>query len=432
MAVDTASEIVIVGAGCFGLSTAYHLLKRGFTKVTVLDRSEVLPAPEAASTDLNKIVRSSYADVFYARLAQDAIAEWKNESEWADAYHESGVFVRLTGGGAYADGAYISDKAIGARVESLPDAAAIRSVFPPGVPLAPFADSSGYLNRDGGWANASQGVAILISKVAALGGRVIPGKPVAKLLKTNGTTTGVACADGTAYPADLVVLSAGSWTASSFPALKLGDKCLSTGQCILAVQLSQEEADLYRACPVYLDLTSGFYAFPPNADNMIKFAAHMGGYTHMVAAPDADAAAPISTPTFVPAPSGTGSRIPRSDIAAARAALAQVYPALAEKPLCMTRMCWYTDSPDEDWVIGRHPDDRGVMLATSGSGHAYKFLPVIGRLVADAIQGTMEPALVQKFALDRPTSPALVSRPGFPAQELDFSALCEPADLLQP
>lgn len=48
------SEIVVVGAGCFGLSTAYHLLQRGYTKITILDRSAVLPAPEAASTDINK------------------------------------------------------------------------------------------------------------------------------------------------------------------------------------------------------------------------------------------------------------------------------------------------------------------------------------------------------------------------------------------
>lgn len=47
-------DIVIVGAGCFGLSTAYHLLLRGYKRVTVLDRSDQLPAPDAASRDLNK------------------------------------------------------------------------------------------------------------------------------------------------------------------------------------------------------------------------------------------------------------------------------------------------------------------------------------------------------------------------------------------
>lgn len=46
--------VVIVGAGCFGISTAYHLLKRGFKDVTVIDQSDSLPAPDAASTDLNK------------------------------------------------------------------------------------------------------------------------------------------------------------------------------------------------------------------------------------------------------------------------------------------------------------------------------------------------------------------------------------------
>jgi sarcosine oxidase / L-pipecolate oxidase len=51
---STETKILIVGAGCFGLSTGYHLLKRGYREVTIIDRSEVLPAPDAASTDLNK------------------------------------------------------------------------------------------------------------------------------------------------------------------------------------------------------------------------------------------------------------------------------------------------------------------------------------------------------------------------------------------
>lgn len=48
------SKIVIVGAGVFGLSTAEYLLKRSYSDITILDRSEVLPAPDAASCDINK------------------------------------------------------------------------------------------------------------------------------------------------------------------------------------------------------------------------------------------------------------------------------------------------------------------------------------------------------------------------------------------
>jgi len=52
-------RVVIVGAGCFGLSTAYHLLIRGYTNVIILDRSTVLPAPDASSNDINRSERPS-------------------------------------------------------------------------------------------------------------------------------------------------------------------------------------------------------------------------------------------------------------------------------------------------------------------------------------------------------------------------------------
>jgi sarcosine oxidase / L-pipecolate oxidase len=48
--------VLVVGGGCFGISTAYHLLMRGFKNVTVVDRSDVLPAPDAASTDLSQFL----------------------------------------------------------------------------------------------------------------------------------------------------------------------------------------------------------------------------------------------------------------------------------------------------------------------------------------------------------------------------------------
>lgn len=131
------SQIVVIGAGCFGLSTAYHLLLRGYDDITVLDRSATLPAPDAASNDINRsmypsqkyyptsmprdfgkrmesrksshldskshhldqqyihfswffcsVVRSSYADKFYAKLAKEAIASWKDQEKWGDTYDE--------------------------------------------------------------------------------------------------------------------------------------------------------------------------------------------------------------------------------------------------------------------------------------------------------------------------------------------------------
>ncbi|CAL1711342.1 unnamed protein product [Somion occarium] len=430
MVANTNSKIVIIGAGCFGLSTAYHLLRRGFTSVTVLDRSPVLPAPDAASTDLNKIVRSAYADIFYSKLAREAIAEWKDFEEWKDTYHESGVVVIGWGQETYADKAYENDVALGARIETLAEPAAIRARFPADVKTASFEGMSGYLNRDGGWAFAAQGIQLLLSKVNALGGTVVPSKSVVKLLQREGKTHGVECADGSSYEADLVVIASGSWTASAFPDLDLGAKCLATGQSVVMVQLSPEEGEKYRKCPVFLDLHSGFYIFPPNVDNLVKMAIHTGGHTYTQTPLGNPDHAPISTPRTALSHGDQGLRIPKEVIQNLRDNLRAVYPELAEKPFSQTRLCWYTDSPDEDWIISVHPKDSGLVLATSGSGHAYKFLPNIGRLVVDLIQGKMEPSLVQKFALDRQMVVHDIFRPGQTARELDVDELCTPEDLL--
>lgn len=114
-------------------------------------------------------------------------------------------------------------------MHALKDGEAIRSVFPKGVNVASFEKSSGYLNLDGGWANAAQGIRFMTASVVALGGKVIPGKSVVRLLRENGRTSGVQFSDGTTYDATLVVLATGSWTASSFPDLDFGGKCIATG-----------------------------------------------------------------------------------------------------------------------------------------------------------------------------------------------------------
>lgn len=51
-----------------------------------------------------------------------------------------------------------------------------------------------------------------------------------------------------------------------------------------------------------------------------------------------------------------------------------------------TRLCWYTDSFDNHFVIDHVPDTPGLMVATGGSGHGFKFLPNLGKYVVDKIE----------------------------------------------
>ncbi|KAI0753075.1 FAD dependent oxidoreductase [Daedaleopsis nitida] len=375
-------RITIVGAGVFGLSTAYHLLQRGYRDVTVLD-----------------LVRSSYADAFYTALARESIAAWKDTQRWGDTYHESGVYCAMQGRDSYIDEAYKNDLAHGARVDTLESAEAVRAIFPENVNVALPEDARGFLNHDGGWAFASQGVARMMEMITSLGGKILAGKAVVELARASGRVVGVHCADGSVFDTDLLVLSVGSWTASGFPDLGLDGQCLATGQTVAFVQLTPEEAEQYRKCPVYLDFHSGFYVFPPNHENIVKCAIHSGGFVQKIRAAKSDIY--VSTPRTVTSDGDDGLRIPRSSVQKIRTELRRIYPDLAQKPFSGTRLCWYTDSPNDDWVIGAHPDVPNLFLATSGSGHAYKFLLTIGNLVADAIEGKLSPELKKKFAVNR-------------------------------
>lgn len=57
-------------------------------------------------------------------------------------------------------------------------------------------------------------------------------------------------------------------------------------------------------------------------------------------------------------------------------------------------------------------------------------MPVIGRIVADAVEGTLDPLLVKKFAVDRDCTNNISSRSGCAIIELDIKDLCCPEDLL--
>jgi sarcosine oxidase/L-pipecolate oxidase len=75
--------------------------------------------------------------------------------------------------------------------------------------------------------------------------------------------------------------------------------------------------------------------------------------------------------------------------------LNEYLPELSEEgiDISLTRVCWYTDTFDNHYVVDRVPNKEGLMVATGGSGHAFKFLPNIGNWVVDIMEQT---------AMDRP------------------------------
>ena len=106
-----------------------------------------------------------------------------------------------------------------------------------------------------------------------------------------------------------------------------------------------------------------FYGFPQIDARGVKVAEHSGG-------------------TVVEDPSQVDRRLDVVDegrvIDFCRAHLPQLGGRSLE-----TSVCLYTMTPDGHFVIDRHPEYPQVALAAGLSGHGFKFVPVLGRILAD-------------------------------------------------
>ncbi|ODO05135.1 hypothetical protein L198_01823 [Cryptococcus wingfieldii CBS 7118] len=435
---STKPTVLIVGAGEFGASTAVSLLKTGnYGNVTVVDRAPVLPAMDAASCDINKVVRFDYYDRDYCDLAKAAIDEW-NKDEWKGIYHQPGVCIRWNDDGSY-DANY-SKKVFENVKEKIPSVSLIstRDQFVPHlapnnatIPVTdPASNALGYFNPYGGWANAAGAVEKLYKDLLALGGTLEAGVDFEELLFTEGgkDVRGIRTKAGKEYTADKVIVALGSWTAAH-PALSgLLPKGLltATGQVVAAVQLSPEDAKRYADIPVSMHYDgSAFYMFPPNKDGLLKFAFHAAGFTSESGVP--------RTATDPEAVQWTEENkkgwIPKASLAGLRHQLDVVYPELAKMPIAYSRMCWYSDVVDGDWVIDYSKQYPSLMFATGGAGHAFKFLPIIGNLIRSRFENTLEPHLVQKWRASRESAAEDPARAGMQRKPLDLNEFVGEAEL---
>src|SRR5204863_6516356 len=88
----------------------------------------------------------------------------------------------------------------------------------------------------------------------------------------------------------------------------------------------------------------------------------------------------------------------------------------ADGPLQASTICLYTNTPDERFVIDRHPAAAGIAFATACSGHGFKYAPVIGAILADLATTGDTTWPIEAFRADRfgagPMDPGMPQRSG--------------------
>ncbi|KAL0938427.1 fructosyl amino acid [Colletotrichum truncatum] len=392
------APIVIVGAGVFGLSTALELKKRGYRHITVLDRF-LPPVADGSSVDISRIIRVDYADPVYGQMAREAYQGWT--TEYSDHYHESG-FVMLADqkGNAWLDKAKEVAAKTGQTLTSYEDANHVRKDFPSAQ--ANFDGLQACINHKGGWADAKGAIAQLASQCSLLGVQFISGArgTVESLKIEQDKVVGVNVVEGPPVLGDQVILATGAWTNRI---VHISSATSASGQPVGFMKLTEEEAQRLKDMPVIINFNTGVFIFPPTKGKnpILKFARHGYGYATEVRVGDKEKTA---SERFISAPkrdesNATSGYLPDDADKGLRDGVQQLAPEFATRPWSNRRLCWYSDTPEGDFIMDYHPSMEGLFVATGGAGHAFKFLPVLGRYITDCFEEKASGELRHKWRL---------------------------------
>lgn len=357
-------RIAIIGAGGAGSAAARFLAQEGHA-VTVYEQF-ALDHDKGSSYGGSRIIRRTYPDALYTRLMASAYDLWAGLEEAAKEV----LFVRCGGltFGANDSGAMgQTEQALqvnGVGYERL-SREEIGDRFPP---FRLTSAHYGIYQEDGGYLCASACVRAQMRLAIEVGAALRENTPVRRIRPLSDGRVALTTDDRGEESYDRLLVTAGPWMAQMLPLLNL--PLMVTRQYYAYFQpLGEMSAFDAARFPVWIDADTNFYGFPQE-DRLpgVKIACHDRGEA---------------------AETDTVDRTPRKeDRGLLLSYAAQRLPAL-QGPLVDEKICLYTNTPTEDFLLDSVPDLPGAFFCSGCSGHGFKFTILFGRILAD-------------LALDRP------------------------------
>jgi sarcosine oxidase len=370
-------RIGIAGLGAAGSAAAFHLARRGH-KVVGFDRFSP-PHQFGSSTGQTRIIREAYYEhPQYVPLIQRAYACW-DELERISGER---LFVK-TGGMMIGvpDGPLVTGARASAAQYDLPvddlSAAEITRRFPA---FRPDREMRGVFEPRAGLLYADRCIGTHLELARASGADLHMEEPVGAW-KVDAGGVSVSTARET-FLVDRLILSAGSWVPSLLEGYALPLEIERTVQHWFsdAADAPRFQSDRF---PVYLleyeQPNQLFYGFPDTGDG-VKVARHHQGRTTTADLLD--------------------RRVADEEISRMRVLLAKYLPD-ANGPHVRSAVCMYTNTPDRDFIIDKHPASERVLVASACSGHGFKFASAIGEALADLALGEPTRCDLSPFAIGR-------------------------------
>ena len=352
-------HVVVVGAGAFGGWIALFLQRQG-ARVTLVDAWG--PGNSRASSGgETRVIRATYGPrAIYTRMSARALTLWKeHEQRWRrQLFHGIGVLWLVESDDQYEKAALPILREAHVRFEELQGPEVARRYPQINCDRVRWA----IFENDGGYVTARRACAAVLEGFLAEGGEYRQ-LAVQTPAPSGGPLSGVVLSDGSRVTADSFVFACGPWLGSLFPDV-IGDRVRATRQEVFFFGTPPgDQRFTENAMPVWADHGTTFmYGIPGNEWRGFKVADDTRG--------------PVFDPT-------TGERTPTpAALQTARAYLGYRFPALKDAPLLEARVCQYEESPDEHFILDRHPGAANTWLIGGGSGHGFKHGPAVVELVA--------------------------------------------------
>jgi sarcosine oxidase len=365
-------DLIVVGAGVTGASTAYHAARTG-KRVLLLEQFRV-GHHLGSSHGPSRILRLAYTSVDYVRLSQAAYAEWREVEDEAEEslFARTGGLDFATAGTQSLDQTVVSLRAAGVPLEEL-SRQSIGERFPQfNLPD----DTVGLYQPDAGVLHADRSVAALVEHAIRHGATLRECAEVKNLIPT---ATGVFVETTVErYSSARVVLAAGSWLKTLAEHVGI----------VLPLRVTKEQVAFFR--PRHPELFS-IGRFPVMIEHNMNRPFNSGfpmlgpgGVKLMIESKEASA---------------TDTSVDNSRLSELKRYAGQLLPDL--DGVIKAETCRYTLTPDEDFILDRHPVHSQIVIASPCSGHGFKFGPLFGHMLTDlAFNETARPHPL--FKLDRP------------------------------
>ncbi|EXA30897.1 hypothetical protein FOVG_17773 [Fusarium oxysporum f. sp. pisi HDV247] len=247
----------------------------------------------------------------------------------------------------------------------------------------------------GGHVAADKACRLALYKARKHGVKFIFGRQGAfdSFLRRGGKVVGIRIKDGEEHNAKLTIMACGPQTPLFVP--ELDGLCEATAGSVAVFKIPKTTPLFDQFSPgnfptwmynMRHGARGGLYGFPIDAEGHLKIGYRGIKYTNPQVQPDGKER---SVPVTRWSERNKLTQIPRQAMDTIGSFVAQHMPEVLQEvgEVAFTRLCWYTDTFDNHFVIDRVPGQDGLMVATGGSGHAFKFLPNIGNWVVDVIEG---------------------------------------------